>query len=341
MDHFLHTLTTLYQVKVDWQGKKYLGMLISIDRQKRHVTLSMPGYIDKLLRKVCPDGIKEYNTPAHYTPPNYGSPGTHTATVDASPPASEADKKRLQCVIGTLLYYSRAVDPSICTALHELGSVQSRPSENDMKKMIRLLGYVSKHRNIAIRFYASNMILQLLSDASYLCRPKARSVYGTYCYFGEPEWINGPIACASKMIGSVLASVAEAELCGGFKIAQDAVYYRRIANDLGYPQPPTLLRMDNTVAIGLAQGTINAKRSKAMDMRFFWIVDRIKQKQFIVQHIPGMWNLADHFTKPLPKHKFYQFLEFIAVNLDSEKPLPKLQVKTVTFPKRSEKGCVV
>jgi hypothetical protein len=210
-----------------------------------------------------------------------------------------------------------------------------------MAKMYRLLGYVSKHRNIAIRYYASNMILQLLSDASYLCRPMARSVYGTFCYLGDPDTINGPIACASKMITSVLASVAEAELCGGFKIAQDAVWYRRILHDLGYPQPPTLLRMDNTVAIGLALGTINAKRSKAMDMRFFWIVDRIKQKQFIVDHIPGMWNLADHFTKPLPKHKFYQFFEFIAINLDNEKPVPKLQVKTVTFPKRSEKGCVV
>jgi hypothetical protein len=88
------------------------------------------------------------------------------------------------------------------------------------------------------------------------------------------------------MINSVLASVAEAELCGGFKIAQDAVPHRRLLHDLGYPQPPTLLRMDNTVTIGLALGQINAKRSKAMDMRFFWIVDRIKQRQFTVEHIP-------------------------------------------------------
>jgi hypothetical protein len=135
--------------------------------------------------------------------------------------------------------------------------------------MHRLLGYVSRYRNIGVRYYASNMILQLLSDASYLCRPKARSVYGTYCYLGEANMINGPISCASKMINSVLASVAEAELCGGFKIAQDAVQHRRVLPDLGYPQPPTLLRMVNTVAIGLALGTINAKRSKAIDMRFF------------------------------------------------------------------------
>ncbi len=61
------------------------------------------------------------------------------------------------------------------------------------------------------------MILQLLSDASYLCRPKAKSVYGTHAYLGEPGMIDRPIACASKMINSVLSSVAEA--------------------DLGYPQP--------------------------------------------------------------------------------------------------------
>ncbi len=89
------------------------------------------------------------------------------------------------------------------------------------------------------------------------------------------------------MISCVVVSVAEAELAGGFQIAQAAVHFRRILHDLGYPQPPTLLRMDNTVAIGIATESINAKRSKSMDMRFFWIIDRIKQGQFLVKHIPG------------------------------------------------------
>jgi hypothetical protein len=93
MNHFVHTLTELYQVKVNWMGSKYLGMDIAINRKQQHVTLSMPGYIDKLLRRVCPDGIKSANTPAHYTPPNYSDPGAHKATVDASPPACESDKK--------------------------------------------------------------------------------------------------------------------------------------------------------------------------------------------------------------------------------------------------------
>jgi hypothetical protein len=91
------------------------------------------------------------------------------------------------------------------------------------------------------------------------------------------------------MIGCVCASVFEAEIAGGFQCAQAAVHHRRIAHDLGYPQPPpTLLRMDNSVAIGVASGTMNAKRSKSIDMRFFWLVDRVAQGQFLAQHIPGV-----------------------------------------------------
>ena len=236
-------------------------------------------------------------------------------------------------MVGTLLYYSRAVDPSISPAVHALGSIQSKPTKNDMKKLEKLLQYVSKYRNMGIRYYASSMILQLMSDASFPCRPKAASVVGSLAYLGSPDGINGPISCHSKMISCVVASVAEAELAGGFQIAQAAVNLRRILHDLGYPQPPTLLRMDNTVAIGIATESINAKRSKSIDMRFFWLVDRIKQGQFSVQHIRGEYNIADHFTKPLPRAKFWQFLNYLIINMDTETP-SNHKIKTITIPKR-------
>jgi hypothetical protein len=42
---------------------------------------------------------------------------------------------------------------------------------------------------------------------------------------------------------------------------------------------------------------LNQKRTKAMDMRFYWIQDRVKQGQFNVYWGPGYQNLADYFTK--------------------------------------------
>jgi hypothetical protein len=193
-------------------------MTIEIDRGNRHVTLSMPGYIDKLLRKFRPDGIKGAKTPSVYHPPNYKSPAAQTATIDASPFATAVQKHELQVVVGTLLYYARTVDPSILTAVHELGSMQANPTIKDMQKVDRLLQYVSTHKQGATRFYGSNMQLQLQTDASYLCRPKARSVLGGFHFLGFWDRINGSIYCTSKIISCVVASVAEAKLGAAFQM---------------------------------------------------------------------------------------------------------------------------
>jgi len=309
-------------------------MDIDIDRKNRHVTISMAGYIDKLFQTIRPNGTKGASTPCTYAPPNYKNPGAQTATIDDTPLATLAQKKELQSVIGTLLYYSRTVDPSILTAVHELGSVQANPTIKDMLKMERLLQYLSTHRNYGIRYYASNMQLQVQSDASYLCRPRARSVSGGLFYLGTRKAINGSIACTSKMISCIVASAAEAELAAGFQQAQIAVRLRNTLTDLGYPQLPTLLLIDNTVAIGLANDTINKKRSKSMDMRFFWLRDRVAQQQFVVEHIPGQHNVADFFTKALPKSKYDQFRRYLVVNRDCmEEKRPKKKLKTITMDK--------
>jgi hypothetical protein len=57
------------------------------------------------------------------------------------------------------------------------------------------------------------------------------------------------------------------------------------------------METDNTTATGYSNGTIKKKRTKAMDMRFYWIKDRVKQGQFKIYWGPGFQNLADYFTK--------------------------------------------
>ena len=225
--HFIKTLRLLYTVKVDWEGSKYLGMDIAIDRTKRHITLSMPKYIEKLLRRIRSNGIKGATTPGIYNPPNYKSAKSQTATIDESPLASATQKHELQVVVGTLLYYARTVDPSIMTAVCELGAVQSAPTVRDIQKVERLLQYVSTHQMGATRYYGSNMQLQVQSDASYLCRSKARSVLGGFHYLGYQDRINGPIFCTTKVISCVVASVAEAELGAAFQLFKT---HRRLLN---------------------------------------------------------------------------------------------------------------
>ncbi len=115
--------------------------------------------------------------------------------------------------------------------------------------------------------------------------------------------------------------------------AQRAVQHHNTLADFGYPQPPTLLRIDNTVALGLADNKLNKKRAKSMDMRYFWLADRVRQGHFRVEHIPGRYNIADHFTKTLPKHIFDIFMQFLALNLDTISRRHKTKTQTITMPK--------
>jgi hypothetical protein len=95
----------------------------------------------------------------------------------------------------------------------------------------------------------------------------------------------------------VMSSAAEAEIGAALINAKEGAVLRTTLEELGHKQPPTPMETDNTTATGYSNGTIKLKRTKAMDMHFYWIKDRVKQGQFHIYWGPGYQNLADYFTK--------------------------------------------
>ncbi|KAJ1388565.1 hypothetical protein B484DRAFT_315554, partial [Ochromonadaceae sp. CCMP2298] len=69
---------------------------------------------------------------------------------------------------------------------------------------------------------------------------------------------------------------------------------------LGHPQPPTVLVADDLCAVGISNTTVKIKLTQAMDMRWNWIRDRVRQGQFEVTWCAGKENRADYFTKAHP-----------------------------------------
>ena len=69
---------------------------------------------------------------------------------------------------------------------------------------------------------------------------------------------------------------------------------------MGHSQPPTPVQFDNSTVLGIATGTIKQSKSKAMDMRFYWIRDRSNQDQFNIYWKTSSTNRGDYFTKHLP-----------------------------------------
>ena len=69
---------------------------------------------------------------------------------------------------------------------------------------------------------------------------------------------------------------------------------------MGHAQEPTSIKTDNSTAEGFFNKTIKPKRSKAFDMKFHWMKDRIQQNQFHLYWEKGSNNWADYFTKHHP-----------------------------------------
>jgi hypothetical protein len=127
---------------------------------------------------------------------------------------------------------------------------------------------------------------------------------------------------------SVLSSATEAELGALFYNAKDGAMLRTTLEDMGHPQHATPIQTDNACAAGIANNTVKQRRSKAIDMRFYWIRDRVNQGQFLVHWRRGTDNLANYFTKHhSPSHHRLMRSRYL---LELHKPVKE----------HSQRGCV-
>jgi len=229
------------------------------------------------------------NSPHPHVFPTYGAKVQYVEAEDIGTPLDKEGQKYIQAVVGTLLYNSRAVDPTMLVALNAIAT--------------QLLDYCASQEEAILTYHSSDMILAIHSDAGYLNESKARSRAGGHFFLSSnvqnpPN--NGAVLTIAQIIDAVMSSAAEAELGALFINAKEAVHLRRILEEMGHPQPRTPVQTDNSTAEGVINSRVRPKRTKSMDMRFEWLMDRERQGQFHFYWKPGKTNLADYFTKHHP-----------------------------------------
>ena len=194
-------------------------------------------------------------------------------------------------------------------ALNAIAAEQSTATADTAEACSMLLDYAATYPNTSIRYHASGMRLLVESDASYLSIKNARSRAGGYFTLGDPgppnlpprkSAPNGVLHAECKTLRNVMSSAAEAELGALFHNGQTAEPIRTCLEEMGHPQPCTPIKTDNSTAAGIVNSSIRQKKSKSMDMRFFWIKDRVTQRHFLVYWGPGSTIKGDYFTKHFP-----------------------------------------
>ena len=101
----------------------------------------------------------------------------------------------------------------------------------------------------------------------------------------------------AQIIKAVMSSAAEAELGALYINSRAAILQRHLLKEMGHPQPPTPIQIDNLTALGVVTKTMQPKQTKAIDMRFHWLRCRTNQKQFRTYWQAGTTNNGDYVTK--------------------------------------------
>jgi hypothetical protein len=117
------------------------------------LTRFRPQFLDKAHRPV--------RTPGRYIAPIYGKKSPQLTSIDAFLRLPPEDVTELQAIIGTLLYYARAVNPSLLPIANELASKQAQSTTTVMHAANRALSYCAGKPNMATTFHACGMIVRI------------------------------------------------------------------------------------------------------------------------------------------------------------------------------------
>ena len=129
--------------------------------------------------------MKPQHSPFCHAPIIYGTKQQFTHSPDASPKLNNTGIKRVQAIVGALLYDGRTVDNKLLIALRKIGSTQTAATKLTKTDLSQLLNYLSTYPDNGIPYQSSAIILSAHSDAAYINVSRARSRAGAHTMISE------------------------------------------------------------------------------------------------------------------------------------------------------------
>jgi hypothetical protein len=132
-------------------GDKLAGIAICWDYPRKRCRLSMPGYIDNLLIKFKhPSPSKPQFSPFKCLPISYGAKIQLTSESDTSELLDDSCTHRIHKIVGSLLYYARAVENKLLVALSAIAARQAKATVATEQAVHLLPNYVATYPNDGI-----------------------------------------------------------------------------------------------------------------------------------------------------------------------------------------------
>jgi hypothetical protein len=292
---FKSQLSHIFNITEEDEDCTYLGMQIQQDQGC--ISLHQSTYTRTILDRYDFRGLAPTRIPA--------KPGLKL-TKNTATDVNTARQKLYLEKYGSLNYLPTMTRPDLAYSLSLCGRYMANPTQEHMDALDTVYAYLKATPHIAISYRKGTPSLEGYVDADWVgCLDTRRSTTGYVFTFA-----GGPVSWSSKRQNIVALSTTEAEYIAAGEAVKEALWLKRFVNDLsfeGYNISSVPVNVDNKSAIALTKNPIGHQRTKHIDARHHFIRDVIEDGHVTIKWISGKDNIADMFTKALPRASFEEF----------------------------------
>jgi Reverse transcriptase (RNA-dependent DNA polymerase)/Integrase core domain/GAG-pre-integrase domain/Zinc knuckle len=295
----------VFTIKKLGNVKYFLG--IEVFYSAHGFAVTQQAYCQRLLEKF---GMSDCN--ARVTPFPQG-----LSLVKEGEALGRTEHDTYRSIIGGLLYLSVHTRFDIAFQVGKLARYMSAPTKHHLGAAHHVLRYLKGTTRMAVHFPRlkegpSFTSIRAYTDAD-LAGDKAtlKSTTGMVIKMND-----APIMWVSRLQSLVTTSTAESELVAAASGAKELLWLRKLlAEAEPWRQRNIVLYCDNEATVSLVRNTtagING-RSKHIDLQFAFVRERFVDGVFDIQHVSTELQLADLFTKLLPRPRLLTLSNLIGI----------------------------
>ena len=215
-----------------------------------------------------------------------------------------------QELVGCLMYLAVSTRPDIAYVTNCLARYVSSPSSNHVAVAKRVLKYLHGTKSVGILLGDSSpSFLEGYCDANYGgCEETRRSTTG-YVFTMHGSLISWQ----TKLQKTVAVSTTEAEYMAAASAAKEALYLRKVLNDVGFGAQCITIHCDNQGAVNLTKNALTVSRTKHVDIAHHFVRNRVCRGELKFQYISTNEQLADFLTKALGPSKLQAALKTLGL----------------------------
>jgi hypothetical protein len=258
------------------------------------------------------DLLEEYESEA----PGVASSPAAAHLFDVNEQQERIDKsaaERFHTTTAKLLFLCKRARLDIQTAVAFLTTRVKAPDKDDQLKLYRVIRYLRDTVHMPLVLEADGtQILKWWADAAFAVHPNMRSHTGGVGSLGKGAAVS--LSVKQKLNST---SSTEGELIGAADVMPKLLWSRYFLDAQGYDVKDNILYQDNQSTIKLERNgrASSGKRTRHINIRYFFIKDRIGSGELRVEYCPTENMLADFFTKPLQGALFRKLRDKI-MNID-------------------------